>query len=117
VCLGEFAALGLAASQSRFLTLTARKSDLELTAQQINQSRLQLANVTNDLFNNTTNLEPDSDDAIRLQVRINALQSLDKALELQLRRVDTQHEAVQTELDAVKKIIDKNVENVFKVFA
>ncbi len=109
--------MGLAASQSRYLSLTARKNDLELTGQQINQSRLTLANVQNDLYNSSTNLEPDSDDAIRIQLRITAIQSLDKALELQLRRVDTQQQAVQTELEAVKKVIDKNVELTFKTFA
>jgi DNA repair ATPase RecN len=109
--------MGLAASQSRYLSLTARKSNLELTGQQINQSRLELANVTNDLFNTATSLDPDSNEAIRIQLRINALQSLDQALELQLRRVDTQQAAVQTELDAVKKVIDKNIDLTFKTFA
>lgn len=109
--------MGLAASQSRYLVLTARKSDLELTGQQINQSRLQLANITNDLFNTATTLDPDAPEAIQIQLRINALQSLDQALELQLRRVDTQQSAVQTELEAVKKVIDKNVELTFKTFA
>jgi hypothetical protein len=109
--------MGLAASQSRYLVLTARKNDLELTGQQINQSRLQLANIANDLFNQSTTLDPDTPDAIKLQLRINAMQSLDKALELQLRRVDTQQQAVQTELEAVKKVIDKNVELTFKTFA
>jgi hypothetical protein len=109
--------MGLAASQSRYLVLTARKSNLELTGQQINQSRLQLANVTNDLFNTASTLDPDSAEAIQLQLRINAMQSLDQALELQLRRVDTQQQAVQTELEAVKKVIDKNVELTFKTFA
>lgn len=109
--------MGLAASQSRYLVLTARKNDLELTGQQINQSRLELANVTNDLFNTSTTLDPDSAESIRIQLRINALQSLDKALELQLRRVDTQQQAVQTELEAVKKVIDKNIELTFKTFA
>jgi len=109
--------MGLAASQARYLVLTARKNDLELSGQQINQSRLELANIANDLFNTSTNLEPDSTKAIQLQLRINAIQSLDKGLELQLRRVDTQQQAVQTELDAVKKVIDKNIELTFKVFA
>ncbi len=108
--------MGLAASQARYLALTARKSDLELTGQQINQSRMQLANVTNNLFNVMTNLEPDSPQAIAIQMRINALQGLDKALELQLRRVDTQQESVQTEIDAVKKVIDKNIDGTFKTF-
>ncbi|WP_373531021.1 hypothetical protein [Vampirovibrio sp.] len=108
--------MGLGASQARFLALTARKSDLELTGQQINQSRLQLANVTNNLFTSVSNLEPDSTEAVQLQLRINALQSLDKSLELQLRRVDTQQQAVQTEIEAVQKVIDKNIELSFKTF-
>jgi DNA repair ATPase RecN len=108
--------LGLGASQGRFLALTARKSDLELTGQQINQSRLQLANVTNQLFSTVSNLEPDSTEAVQIQLRINGLQSLDKSLELQLRRVDTQQQAVQTEIDAIQKVIDKNIDLSFKTF-
>lgn len=109
--------MGLAASQSRYLALTARKSDLELTGQQINQGRMQLANLTNDLFNTATTLDPDSDEAVKIQLRINSLQRLDQTLELQLRRVDTQQNAIATELDAVKKVIDKNIDLTFKVFA
>jgi DNA repair ATPase RecN len=109
--------MGLAASQARWLNLTARASDLELTGQQINQTRMQLANVTNDLFNVNTTLDPDSKEAIKIQLRISALQSLDQSLELQLRRVDTQRSAVQTEMEAVKKVIDKNVDFTFKAFA
>lgn len=108
--------MGLAASQGRLLMLTARKSDLELTGQQINQSRIQIANITNQLFTVLSNLEPDSTEAIQLQLRVNALQTLDKSLELQLRRVDTQHEGVQTEIEAVRKVIDKNIEMSFKTF-
>ena len=108
--------MGFAASQARYLALTARKSDLELAGEQINQSRMQIANISGDLFNVLSNLEPDSPTAVNLQLRINALQSLDKALELQLRRVDTQRESVQTELDAVRKVIGKNIEMTFKTF-
>ncbi|MDX2085827.1 MAG: hypothetical protein SFZ03_10625 [Candidatus Melainabacteria bacterium] len=109
--------MGLAASQGRFLMLTARKSDLELNGQQINQSRMQIANITNELFNIASMLDPDSNEAVQLQLRISALQSVDKSLELQLRRVDTQHEALQTEIDAVKKVIGKNIDLSFKTFA
>jgi hypothetical protein len=109
--------MGMAASQARLLLLTARKSDLELAGQQINQSRTQLANLTNQLFNTATVLDPDSDEAIQIQLRINSLQSLDQALELQLRRVDTQQRAVQTEVESVQKIITKNIETTFKTFA
>lgn len=62
-------------------------------------------------------LDPDSQEAIQIQLRINSLQSLDQSLELQLRRVDTQQQAVQTELEAIRKVIDKNIELTFKTFA
>lgn len=109
--------MGLAASQARFLSLTARKSDLELTGQQINQSRMQIASATNELFNSAAVLDPESTEAQQIELRINALQELDLALELQLRRVDTQQQAVQTEIASVQKVIDKNIDLSFKTFA
>ena len=78
---------------------------------------MQLANITNELFNVMSNLDPNSPFAIQMQARVQALQSLDKALELQLRRVDTQQQAVQTEIEAVQKVIDKNIDLSFKAFS
>ena len=109
--------MGLAASQARFLVLTARKSDVEMQGQKINQERLKIANAVGLLFNSQTNLDPDSQDAQNLQARIEALQQIDKALELQLRRVDTQQQAIQSEISAVQKVIDKNIDLSFKTFA
>jgi hypothetical protein len=108
--------MGFAASQARYMMLTARKSDLELQGQFINQARMQLANVSGALFTISSNLEPESVEAQLLQARIAAIQSIDKSLELHLKRVDTQHEAVQTEIDAVRKVIGKNIESSFKTF-
>lgn len=108
--------MGLAASQARFLMLTAQKSKLELNGQQTNQSRAQLANITNQLFALLSNIDPNSTEGQQLQFRVSALQSIDKMLEEQLRRVDTQREAIQTEIDAVQKVIDKNIEMTFKTF-
>ncbi len=108
--------MGFAASQARYMILTARKSDLELQGQFINQARLSLANITGALFTISANLEPESPEAQQLQARIASIQAIDKALELQLRRVDTQRDAVQTEIDAVRKVIAKNIESTFKTF-
>ncbi len=108
--------MGLAASQARLLMLTARKSDLELMGQQINQARLYLANIVGQLFTLSSNLEPESPTSIQMQMRISALQAVDKGLELQLRRVDTQHDAVQTEIEAVQKVLEKNIAMSFKTF-
>jgi capsule polysaccharide export protein KpsE/RkpR len=109
--------MGFAASQARYMMLTARKSDLELQGQFINQARLQLANITGALFTIASNLEPESPETQQIQARVAAIQAIDKALELQLRRVDTQRDAVQTEIDAVRKVIAKNIESTFKTFA
>lgn len=108
--------MGFAASQARFMMLTARRSDLELQGQFINQARMQLANVTGALFTVSSNLEPESPEAQQIQARVAAIQAIDKSLELQLRRVDTQRDAVQTEIDAVRKVIGKNIESTFKTF-
>ena len=44
------------------------------------------------------------------------IQSQDKFLEIELKQVETQHQAAQTEYDSVKKVIDKNIERSFKTF-
>ena len=109
--------MGFAASQARLMMLTARMSDIELQGQFINQARLQLANTVGALFTITANLEPESETVQLLQARIAAIQSIDKALDLQLRRLDSQREAIQTELDSVKKVVTKNIQSTFKTFA
>jgi hypothetical protein len=109
--------MGLSASQARQMSLLAQKNDLELTAQQINQERLRMANQTNELFNLSSNLDPNSKESINLNLRVNAIASLDKALQLQLERVNTTYKAVDAELGSIKKIIDKSIDAIFKTFA
>lgn len=108
--------MGFAASQARLIMLTARKSDLEIQLQFLNQARLQLANVSGALFNITANLEPESPEAQSIQARVAAIQTIDKALELQTRRIDTQWQAIGQELQSVQNVIKKNIEFSFKAF-
>ncbi len=49
--------MGLAASQARFLGLTARKSNVEYQGQQINQQRVALSNEVNGLYNEYNRLD------------------------------------------------------------
>ncbi len=44
------------------------------------------------------------------------LQKADKQLELELQRIETDHKAVEEEMDSIKKVIDKNIEDGFKTF-
>ncbi len=45
------------------------------------------------------------------------VQRLDKQLELKLNQVETQHKAVETEVESVDKIISNNIESSFKYFS
>lgn len=47
---------------------------------------------------------------------MNEIQSKDKRFDLELKTIDTEHNAIQTEMDSVKKVIDKNIERTFKIF-
>lgn len=50
--------MGLAASQARFLQLTARKSNIEYQGQQLNQARTALADQSAQLFNKMLDIQP-----------------------------------------------------------
>ncbi len=107
--------MGLGASQARLLLLTARKQDLELQLQMVQQARMQVSNMVSALFNRSSNLDPDSKENKKLESAVSSIQERDKQLEQQSRRIDTQHQAVQTEIDSVSKVISKNIESTFKL--
>jgi hypothetical protein len=109
--------MGMVASHRRLISLIARKTDLELQAQQLNQKRVQLANNTSNLFSSLTNLTPNSNSALQLQNQIASLQQVDKQFELELRRIEPQREAIQQELQGLQKIIEKTIEFNFKGLA
>lgn len=51
-----------------------------------------------------------------INAKIEIIQSEDKNLELRLKQLDTEQEAIQTEMDAVSKVIEKNTQDTFKTF-
>ena len=51
-----------------------------------------------------------------INAKTEKIQEQDRTLELRLRQLDTEQEALQTEMEAVKKVIDKNIESTFKTF-
>ena len=51
-----------------------------------------------------------------INAKIEIIQVQDKNLELKLKQLDTEENALSTEMDAVKKVISKNVESSFKTF-
>jgi hypothetical protein len=91
------------ASQAKLQTLTAQKSNLELELQFVQQARIQIANMISSLFNASSKLDPNSAQAKQLTAAISSIQARDQQLELQSRRLDTELQVVQTEINAVSK--------------
>lgn len=61
-------------------------------------------------------LESYSAEYNRINAQIEIVHNQDRALEIALRNIDTQHSAVQTEIESVKKVIDKSIETTYKTF-
>lgn len=51
-----------------------------------------------------------------INARTEQIQTEDRTLELRLKQLDTEQNALQTEMDAVHKVISKNIEGTFKTF-
>lgn len=51
-----------------------------------------------------------------INAKTEQIQTEDRTLELRLKALDTEQTALQTEMDAVHKIISKNIESTFKTF-
>lgn len=52
-----------------------------------------------------------------INARTEVIQQQDRTLELRLKQLDTEQDALKTEMDAVKEVIKNNVESTFKTFA
>ena len=51
-----------------------------------------------------------------INAKIEIIQTQDKNLELRLKQLDTEQDAISIEMDAVQKVIEKNTESTFKTF-
>jgi hypothetical protein len=75
-------------------------------------------NAYNDAYNEYEyQKEAYNQDVTSINSKICVIENEDKKLELKLKNLDTQQEALSTEMDSVKKVIDKNIESSFKTFA
>ncbi|MBE7707926.1 MAG: hypothetical protein E7Z88_04365 [Cyanobacteria bacterium SIG27] len=52
----------------------------------------------------------------RINAKTEKLQEEDRALELQIAQLDTEHTALSTEMESVKKVIEDTMDSVFKTF-
>jgi hypothetical protein len=71
---------------------------------------------TNTQISDVLNESNDEEIMANYEYQTSQIQGQDKRLELEMKNLDTQHKEVETEVDAVKKVIDKNIESSFKTF-
>ncbi len=111
--------MGFAASQGRLQMLIARKNELELKLQLIQQQRMFWADVATRLMmaaaQDPGSFEPGSDKARLLEARRAQVAQIDKMLEMEANRLDKQREAAVTEIQAVRKVISKNIQQSFSL--
>lgn len=63
------------------------------------------------------NSEDDAAAEAEYEYMTSKFQKQDKMLELRLQQLETEHKAIETELDSVSKVLKDNIENSFKTFA
>ena len=61
--------------------------------------------------------EDDADVLARYEAATAEVQAQDKVLEVEEKNIETQHKAIETEMESVKKVIQKNMEETFKIFS
>jgi hypothetical protein len=109
--------MGFAANQARLMGLISRKSDLELEGQFIEQQKMFYANMSSGMFNLSAKLDPNSPAAKILEGRIKNLQQADKILDMHLKRIANQRDAVIKDMESLDKVISKNIETSFGIMA
>ncbi len=111
--------MGFAASQGRLQMLTARKNDMELKLQMIQQQRMFWADVATKLMmaaaRDPEAFDSESQQGRRLESDRAVVAQIDKLLEMEANRLDKQREAAVTEIQAVRKVISKNIQQSFSL--
>ncbi|MBK8190320.1 MAG: hypothetical protein IPK79_07685 [Vampirovibrionales bacterium] len=113
--------MGFAASQGRLLMLVARKNELEFQLQFIQQQRMFWGNLMTLLMQKQAStavggsMDPNSAAAQQLTVAQARVAQMDKMLEMQGNRLEKQREAIVTEMEAVNKVISKNIQQSFSL--
>ena len=119
--------MGIAANQARLMTLTARQHDLELRAQQISASKMavsynsqtwakQYADALNAATTGGVYQEAIATAKAAYDAAMADLSAQEKLFDMELTQINTEHEAVKTEYDAIKSLVGDNVEKSFNVF-
>jgi hypothetical protein len=137
--------MGIAANKFRLLFLTASKSDIEYKIFLLNQKRMALMDSAENIARNFSNGIFDSGQHSDLydgqmpgifpwmggsnpslpedpvptgdyEAQMAVIHAMDKEYEMEVKKLETFHEAKKTEIDSVREILKKNTEKDYKTF-
>ncbi len=95
----------ICAINTRMLTLTLYKSNLEFSIMNISNKRQNIAYQTTSLIGSDWEEDP----------AVKRLQLMDQQLELQQKNLETQQKAAAAELESMQKILDNNIKKDFTI--
>ena len=105
--------MGLLIAQMRMAQINEYRSDLEYKIRLISSTKLDLSNQINELVGFGSDMEPDSPEMKALEKKKERLYAVEKALDAQLQRYQTQLEMVDAEEQSVKQSLEKAIQRSF----
>ena len=104
-------------TSGRYISLTIPDADGNDVTYALTTTTLTDQDAYDDAMNQYEYEKYTYDQAIQdINSKIEIVQAEDKNLELRLKQLDTEQDAISTEIDSVSKVIEKNVESSFKTF-
>ena len=104
-------------STGRIINVTLRPGEKDEVTYAVSTSTVTDQAKYDDAMNQYEYDKAKYDQAIQeTNAKIEIIQAEDKNLELRLKQLDTEQDAISTEMDAVQKVIEKNTESSFKTF-
>ena len=104
-------------STGRYINITMKDTQGNMTTYSLTTATVTDDDAYNDAMNQYEYDKAQYDaDIQEINAKIEIIQAEDKDLELRLKQLDTEQTAITNELEAVNKVIDKNVESSFKTF-
>ena len=105
--------MGLITSSVRLLYLNNYRLDLESKMLKVNQEKLRLTSSVNELMNIGSDMDPNSPETKELEKRRERLELVEKRLDEQMQRYETQSKMVEAEYQMCKEMIDKNIQYAY----
>lgn len=104
-------------TSGRYISISIQNADNTWTEYKLTSTTTTDDNAYNDAMNQYNYNKTMYDKKIQdINAKIKIIHGQDKNLELRLKQLDTEENAITNEMDAVKKVITKNVESSFKTF-